>query len=192
MASRMPSRKLPRRTNQTHHHPVSLRHPHRTRPGCTTTPRSRTSRSTGFSGAIHITHARRQPQNGAPAGIHLQNLQPVTQEPPPPSAASVDRFPRARSRICACNSPAPASHLGRANCTGAFIDRKVSATISNRPNASARAGSGPSAAIQAAFICGSPAILLSPLNTNVSAGCSPQAKLRATFFEYGKKPAPSG
>ena len=55
---------------------------------------------------------------------------------------------------------------------GAFMERKVSAMTSRRVRDCFSASSGPKAAgpkteIQAAFICGSPAILLRPLRTKV-------------------------
>ena len=62
-----------------------------------------------------------------------------------------------------------ASHAGNANCTGAFIERNVSAMTSSRAIASSTSAEGPRATIHEAFICGSAHTLLRPLRTNVSA-----------------------
>ena len=70
----------------------------------------------------------------------------------------------------------PSSQAGSAHCTGAFMERKVSAITSSRARACSLPG--PVATIHAAFICGSPAILLSPLTTKTGTPSSPAAKLR--------------
>ncbi len=80
-----------------------------------------------------------------------------------------------------CTNPRCANQSGNANCTGALMERNVSAMISIRDNAASTRAAGPVQAIQESFICGRAQTLLRPLSTKHRHSLSSVAKLTAAF-----------
>ena len=118
-----------------------------------------------------------RPSAAREPGARHTNPHPLPDGLPGSGAAgwqsSVARLCSTRSLICPCSTTRWLSQTGSACWMGALMERKVSEITSSRCRASRSAKH----AIQAAFICGSAATLLSPLSTKVGTGWLPVAKL---------------
>ena len=86
----------------------------------------------------------------------------------PAGPRRIVRFASIRSRTADWNPARSSRSLGSATCTGVPTDRKRSAIHSSPLRASRMAPSGPDAAIQPSFICGSPQSFEIPPKTKVA------------------------
>ena len=111
---------------------------------------------------------RGNPQHRIPAAFNLQPVHLGQPANPRSSTAEIGRHPLPDLLL---NAARPSSQAGSAHCTGAFMERKVSAITSSRSIACCLPG--PVATIHDAFICGNPAILLSPLTTKTGTPSKP-------------------
>ena len=139
-------------------------------PGWTQTPRSSSASTVCSSGC-----KRRNAQHGVPAALDLQPLDRRQPRQLPVQFGQVGRhalpnLPLDRRAAC---EPRRQRALHRR------IHREKGVGDDLQPVQRLRSASGPVATIQAAFICGSPAILLSPLTTKTGTPSSPAAKLVA-------------